>query len=243
MVFSSLAHKKRNQTALSHCIISCYDVAVVRASCEWIKRLKRIVLRAAIKRNFSVIQSICSHRSVHKRLFRLVIYFKRRTIDTVRLNWKQQIYIDDDGCFFFFHSHLDSVVFISFLFGFLWFDVGSFVTENGKHALRMLSPIISQIDIAVVKLSHDVVSGIVSSACTYVDLILDIFVFFFFLSLCFTSFHFQRNLLDFIVFTLFLSFSRTHPQLVATQLFAICMFAKQFRLHCHSNITRRSFSM
>lgn len=64
----------------------------------------------------------------------------------------------------------------------VWFcfgSTGSCVTESDKHALRMLSPMISQIDIAVVKLSHDVVSGSISVACTYVDLILDIFGFFF----------------------------------------------------------------
>lgn len=64
----------------------------------------------------------------------------------------------------------------------VWFcfgSTGSCVTESDKNALRMLSPMISQIDIAVVKLSHDVVSGSISVACTYVDLILDIFGFFF----------------------------------------------------------------
>lgn len=44
----------------------------------------------------------------------------------------------------------------------------------------MLFSMISQIDIVVVKLSHDVASCGVSAACTYVDLILDIFDGFFF---------------------------------------------------------------
>lgn len=111
---------------------------------------------------------------------------------------------------FLLDSHRDPVVvhFSLVLFG----ATGSFVTESGMR-LRMLSPMISQIDIAVVKLSHDVVSGGVSAACTYVDLILDIFVFFSCTQrLCFTSFHFRRNLLDFIVFhSLFVILFHTHP--------------------------------
>ena len=126
----------------------------------------------------------------------------------------------------------------------LFGSTGSCVTESGKHALRMLSPMISQIDIAVVKLSHDVVFGGVSAACTYVDLILDIFVFF-----SNSAFVSRRSIFNetYWISSFSLSFrhSLSHtPQLfVAAQLFAICMFAKQFRHHCQPNIARRSFSM
>lgn len=84
---------------------------------------------------------------------------------------------------------------------------------------------ISQIDIVVVKLSHDVASCGISAACTYVDLILDILNFFATAPLFHVvSFSTQRYWISSFIFAYCLS--------VATQLLPFACLPNNFSLHC-----------
>lgn len=117
------------------------------------------------------------------------------------------------------------------LFCSVWFSsvlADGALSHWGKHAFRIRWLLmISQIDIVVVKLSHDVTSCGVSAACTYVDLILDIFDFFA-TALLFYVVSFPAQDIGFRR-----SFNITFSQSLRTR---FACFPNNFSLHCQLNI-------